>query len=158
MTRGRLRFVALTLLTLVAAWAVARVDKGHAWLGLTLILMLLTLAIWGVGLRIIGRVQTPISYMVLHHWTENVLILQALGGVALLIMGSRMSSGLFPWDHYIYGSLFPLLALISGRVAGLRREREYVGMAWGAFFAAALSLQALATGCELVIDASCLAR
>lgn len=158
MTRGRLRLVALLLLTVAAAWLVAEMDKGHAWLGLVLIFMLVTLAIVGMGLRITGRVETPVPYMVLHHWTENVLILQALGGVALLIMGSRMSSGLFPWDHYIYGSLFPLLALIFGRLAGLRREREYVGMAWGAFFAAALSLQALATGCNFVIDGSCLAR
>lgn len=158
MTRGKLRFVALSLLTLVAAWVVASMDNGHAWLGLLLILMLVLLAVLGLGLRIAGRTETPVPYMVLHHWTENVLILQALGGVALLIMGSRMASGLFPWDHYIYGSLFPLLALISGRVAGLRREREYVGMAWGAFFAAALCLQALTTGCDFVIDASCLVR
>jgi hypothetical protein len=155
-TSERLRSFALILLALIAAWLVARMDRGHAWLGLGLILMLAGLALWGVGLRIIGRIQTPVSYMVLHHWTENVLFLQALGGVALLIMGNRMSSGLFPWDHYIYGSLFPLLALISGRLAGMRREREYVGIAWGAFFAAALSLQALATGCEFVIDAACL--
>lgn len=156
MTVARFRYFVLILLALGAAWAVARMDHGHVWLGLVLILMLVGLAIWGVGLRIMRRTQTPISYMVLHHWTENVLFLQALGGVVLLILGNRMSSGLFPWDHYIYGSLFPLLALISGRLAGMRREREYVGIAWGAFFAAALSLQALATGCGLVIDALCL--
>lgn len=156
MTRGWPRLVVLLLVASLAAWVVARIGKGHAWLGLVLVVLLVALAAWGLVLRILGRVETPVSYLVAQHWTENVLVLQALGGVALLIMGRGVPAELFPWDHYFYGSLFPLVAVIAGRVARYRREREYVGMAWGAFFAAALSLQAMATGCGFVLDASCL--
>jgi hypothetical protein len=52
------------------------------------------------------------------------------------------------WLHYLYGSMFPLVAIVGGRIAGLRREsREYVGLAWGSFFALALTLRALQTAC-----------
>lgn len=158
MTRGWPRLVVLVLVALLAAGVVARIGngRGHAWLGLVLVGLLATLAIWGLALRLLGRVETPVAYLVAQHWTENVLLLQALGGVALLVMGRRVPSELFPWDHYLYGSLFPLVAVVAGRVARYQREREYVGMTWGAFFAAALSLQAMATGCGFVLDISCL--
>jgi hypothetical protein len=54
----------------------------------------------------------------------------------------------FAWLHYLYGSLFPLIAIVGGRLAGLRRgEREYVGLAWGSFFAFALTLRGIQTAC-----------
>lgn len=130
---------------------------GHAWLGLVMVGLLTSLALWGLVLRLQQRDEAPTAYRALQYWTENLLVLQMLGGVVLLFMGRRVPADLFPWDHYIYGSLFPLIALIAGRLAGLRREeRDYVGMAWGAFFAAALSLQAMVTGCRFVLNVSCL--
>jgi hypothetical protein len=156
MTGGWPRLIVLLLFASLAAFVVARIGNGHAWLGAALVLVLVSLAVWGLVLRVLGRVETPAAYLVAQHWTENVLVLQALGGVALLVMGRGVPSELFPWDHYIYGSFFPLVAVVAGRVARYRREREYVGIAWGAFFAAALSLQAMATGCGSTLDVSCL--
>jgi hypothetical protein len=156
MNRGRARLLFIVVVALIAAWLLARLDKGHAWLGISLVALLTSLAAWGLVLRLLGRMETPISYLTIQYWTENLLILQAIGGIVLLTMGRRSAAGLFPWDHYLYGSLFPLVALVAGRVAGYRREREYVGMAWGAFFAAALSLQAVATGCEFILNIGCL--
>jgi hypothetical protein len=158
MTRGWPRLVVLLLVASLVAWVVARIGNGHAWLGLGVVALLLALAVWGLALRVLGRAETPVAYLVAQHWTENVLLLQALGGIALLIMGRRVPAELFPWDHYLYGSLFPLVAVVAGRVARYRQEREYVGMAWGAFFAAALSLQAMATGCRMLLEVSCLVR
>lgn len=153
---SRPRTLVLVVLALLLAWGVTRIDGGHGWLGFLLILLFVALAMWGVILRIMGRDEAPVSYMVAQHWTENVLILLVLSGLVLLLAGRRVPSVLFPWDHYIYGSFFPLVALIVGRLAGMRREkREYVGMAWGAFFAAALSLQALTSGCRGALDAFC---
>jgi hypothetical protein len=44
--------------------------------------------------------------------------------------------------------VFPLVAIVGGRIAGLRREtREYIGLAWGSFFALGLTLRALQTAC-----------
>jgi hypothetical protein len=109
---------------------------------------LLALAVSGLVLRLVGRRETPGPYALLQHWTENLLLVQVVLGVVLLVAGRRVL-GELAFLHYFYGSLFPFIAVVGGRIAALRREtRAYVGMAWGAFFATGLATRAMITGLE----------
>lgn len=130
----------------------------HAWLGAALVALLGVLAAWGLGLRLAGHDETPTAYWGLQHWTENLLLLQTVIGVVFLVMGRRVAAADLAFLHYVYGSLFPLIAVVAGRIAGMRRERhEYVGLAWGAFFGFGLTLRALQTGCAGILSWACLA-
>ena len=121
----------------------------HRYLGTIIVLSFLVIMLWGVALRVLGRTETPTPVWAVQHWTENLLVLQTLFGIVLLLMGRRVvGADPLVWLHYLYGSLFPLIAVVGGRIAGLRREkREYVGLAWGAFFALGLTLRAVQTAC-----------
>jgi hypothetical protein len=120
----------------------------HRYLGVLIVGMFLVIMLWGAGLRLLGRSETPAPLWAVQHWTENLLIVQVVTGVVLLALGRRVTGGADVWLHYLYGSMFPLVAIVGGRIAGLRREsREYVGLAWGSFFALALTLRALQTAC-----------
>lgn len=131
----------------------------HRYLGFALVTAFLVIALWGVTLRLMGRDDAPRALWGLQHYTENVLILQSVIGIVFLVIGRRVVGGDLVWLHYFYGSLFPLIALVGGRIAGMRREtREYIGLAWGAFFAFGLTTRALMTGCGGVISLSCLTR
>jgi hypothetical protein len=124
------------------------VTHFHRYLGVVILALFLILALWGLGLRLLGRSQAPTPMWAVQHWTENLLGLQVVTGVVMLVIGRRVVGEPLVWLHYLYGSVFPLLAIIGGRIAGLRREdRDYVGLAWGAFFAFGLTLRALQTGC-----------
>ena len=64
-------------------------------------------------------------------------------------MAGRRVAGELAFLHYFYGSLFPFVAIVGGRIAALRRDRhDYVGLAWGAFFALGLTSRALLTGLQ----------
>ncbi|MFP5310161.1 MAG: hypothetical protein ACLGIR_11370 [Actinomycetes bacterium] len=118
----------------------------HRWVGYTFLGLLLVLLLWGVGMRLLRREQAPNAFWAVQHWTENLLVVQTVVGILLLVLGRRVV-GHLAWLHYFYGSLFPLVAIVGGRIAALRRERhDYVGVAWGAFFAAGLASRALLTG------------
>lgn len=118
----------------------------HRYLGLGIVVSFAVIALFGLGLRLTRRAVAPRVFWGLEHYTENVLVLQTLVGVTLLLMGRRVVGGPLVWFHYLYGSLFPLIAVVGGRIAGLRRgEREYVGIAWGAFVAFGLTARALMT-------------
>jgi len=121
----------------------------HRYLGAVLVLLFLILLVWGLVLRLLRRAETPTAMWTTQHWTENLLVVQTLFGVVLLILGRRVvTADPLAWLHYLYGSLFPLIAVVGGRLAALRRElREYVGLSWGAFFALALILRAVQTAC-----------
>lgn len=120
----------------------------HRVLGSAIVLLFVVIVITGLVLRVLGRRETPTGLWAVQHWTENLLVLQTVTGVVLLLMGRRAPGAELPWFHYLYGSLFPLIAVVGGRLAGLRREeREYVGLAWGAFVAFGLTLRAIQTGC-----------
>jgi hypothetical protein len=120
----------------------------HRYLGALIVVLLLAITLWGLGLRLLRRDETPVSLRAVQHWTENLLALQVVVGLVLLFMGRRVVGGTLVWFHYLYGSLFPLIAIVGGRIAALRRERrEYVGLAWGAFVAFALTLRAVQTAC-----------
>ena len=120
----------------------------HRYLGALIVALFLVIMVWGLALRLLGRRETPTALWAAQHWTENLLVVQIIGGVVLLVIGRRLSGGGDVWLHYLYGSVFPLVAIVGGRIAGLRREeREYVGLAWGSFFALGLTLRALQTAC-----------
>lgn len=120
----------------------------HRYLGAVIVALFLTIMVTGAVLRVLRRDDTPTALWVTQHWTENLLVIQVITGVVLLLLGRRVIGVPLPWLHYLYGSVFPLIAIVGGRLAGLRRgEREYVGLAWGSFFAFALTLRGLQTAC-----------
>lgn len=128
----------------------------HGWLGLALVVAFAVLTAWGLVLRVTRREQAPAGYWALQHWTENFLLLQTVLGIVFLLMGRRVAGDDLVFLHYFYGSLFPLIAVVGGRIVSMRREtHDYVGLAWGAFFAFGLTLRALQTGCGGVLSPSC---
>lgn len=109
---------------------------------------LLAVLVAAVGLRVVGREESPGWLRAMQHWTENLLLLQIVVGVVLLVAGRRVV-GELAFLHYLYGSLFPFIAVVGGRIAALRRDRhDYVGLAWGAFFAVGLASRAMLTGLQ----------
>lgn len=132
-------------------------SRFHGWLGAAIVLAFLVIALWGLGLRLAGRDEAPTAFRAVEYWTENLLAVQTVIGVAFLLLGRRVIGDDLVFLHYFYGSLFPLIAVVAGRIAALRRENHgYVGMAWGAFFAFGLTTRALMTGCGGVISLTCL--
>lgn len=127
----------------------------HRVLGAAIVAGLLVILLWGTALRLLGRQQAPTVFWGLQHYTENLLVIQVVVGIVLLVMGRRVVGGGVVWLHYLYGSLFPLMAVVGGRIAGLRRrpEREYVSLTWGALVAWGLTMRALMTGCGDLITA-----
>lgn len=132
-------------------------SRVHGWLGLALVLAFLVLALWGVALRVAGHDEAPTSYRAVQHWTENLLALQTVIGLVFLLIGRRVVGDNLVFLHYFYGSLFPLIAVVAGRIASLRREaHDYVGMAWGSFFAFGLTVRAMQLGCAGALSLGCL--
>ena len=134
---------------------------AHRWLGTVIVLMFVMTMVWALVLIVLRRDETPVVMRGLQHWTENLLIVQTVFGVVLLLLGRRVVGPPDAWLHSLYGSLFPLVAVIGGRLAALRRERrQYVGFAWGAFFAFGLTLRAVQTACGESLGelASCMFR
>ena len=120
----------------------------HRYLGALLIVLFVVMMLWVPALRLFRRREAPASLWAVQHWTENLLVLQTVLGIVLLVLGRRVFDQPSAWLHYLYGSLFPLIAVVAGRLASLRRETyDYVGLAWGAFFAFGLTLRALQMGC-----------
>lgn len=133
----------------------------HRWLGTIIIGLFVATMLWAIALLARRRDETPDGMRALQHWTENLLIAQTVLGVVLLLLGRRVVGPPDAWLHSLYGSLFPLVAVVGGRLAALRRERrQYVGLAWGAFFAFGLTLRAVQTACgaSLADLASCMFR
>jgi hypothetical protein len=120
----------------------------HRYLGAIIVSLFVVLVLWGLLLRLFGRDEAPTAMWAVQHWTENLLVVQVVTGLLLLLIGRRVVGASLVWLHYLYGSVFPLIAIVGGRIASLRRERHaYVGLAWGAFFAFGLTLRALQTAC-----------
>ncbi|MEY3020780.1 MAG: hypothetical protein RLZZ272_1764 [Actinomycetota bacterium] len=133
----------------------------HRLLGAVIVAAFVTIMLGAVTLRLIGRIGTPTWLRGLQHWTENLLVVQLLGGLVLLAIGRRAGGGPVAWLHYLYGSLFPFIAVVGGRLAALRRERfAYVGLGWGALVAFGLTLRAVQSGCgtPLAELSTCLLR
>lgn len=120
----------------------------HRYLGALIVVLFLVLFVWGLVLWALRRDEAPTAMWATQHWTENLLVVQVVTGLVLLLLGRRVVGQPLVWLHYFYGSLFPLIAIVAGRIASLRRtSREYLGLSWGAFFALGLTLRALQTGC-----------
>lgn len=133
----------------------------HRILGTVIVALFVVIMVWALGLLVRRAEHTPDGLRAVQHWTENLLLLQTVGGVVLLIVGRRVVGPSDAWLHYFYGSLFPLVALVGGRLAALRRERRsYVGLAWGSFFAFGLTLRAVQTACDTTVSGllACLLR
>jgi len=133
----------------------------HRVLGTVIVAAFVVIMVWALALFARRADDTPDGLRMVQHWTENLLLLQTLGGVVLLIMGRRVVGPSDAWLHYLYGSLFPLVAIVGGRLAALRRERRhYLGLAWGSFFAFGLTLRAVQTACGVGVSdlAGCLLR
>jgi hypothetical protein len=133
----------------------------HRWLGSVIVLLFVVTMAWSLALWMMRRDETPAAMRAMQHWTENLLVIQTIGGVALLVLGRRVVGPADAWLHVFYGSLFPLVAIVGGRLAALRRERrQYVGLAWGAFFAFGLTLRAVQTACGAALGdlISCMVR
>ena len=126
----------------------ALVLVAHRWLAYTVMALLLAILVSGIVLRVSGREESPPALRAVQHWTENTLIVQIVLGAVLFLSGRRVLGDL-AFLHYFYGSLFPFIAIVGGRIAALRRDRhDYVGLAWGAFFALGLISRALLTGLQ----------
>ena len=124
----------------------------HRVLGTVIVTLFVVIIAWALVLAVRRRDDTPAGMRALQHWTENLLLLQTVGGVLLLVLGRRVVGPADAWLHSFYGSLFPLIAMVGGRLAALRRERRgYVGLAWGAFFAFGLTLRAVQTSCGVAL-------
>jgi hypothetical protein len=124
------------------------VTTFHRLLGAVIVLAFVAIMVSAVVLRVLGRVATPSWLRATQHWTENLLVVQLVGGLVLLAIGRRVVGGPVVWLHYLYGSLFPFIAVVGGRIAALRRERfPYVGLGWGALVAFGLTLRAVQTAC-----------
>lgn len=120
----------------------------HRWVAYAVMALLLVVLLSAVGLRVAGRAESPVWLRALQHWTENTLIVQIVLGGILFVSGRRVLGDL-AFLHYFYGSLFPFIAIVGGRIAALRREEhDYVGLAWGAFFALGLTARAMLTGLQ----------
>jgi len=120
----------------------------HRYLGSIIVLLFVVIFAWAMALWAMRRETTPTLLRGAQHWTENLLLVQTLTGVVLLTLGRRVEGPSDAWLHYLYGSLFPLIAMVGGRLAALRRERRaYLGLAWGSFFAFGLTLRAVQTAC-----------
>lgn len=133
----------------------------HRLLGTAIVVAFVVLMLGALVLRLLGRPDTPTWMRALQHWTENLLVVQLLGGLVLLAVGRRVVGGPVVWLHYLYGSLFPFLAVVGGRIAALRRERfAYVGLGWGALVAFGLTLRAVQTACGTALAdlSTCLLR
>ncbi len=119
----------------------------HRFLAYGVVGGLALLFLSGLVIRISRKAEAPTWFWAAQHWMENILLVQVVLGIVLFLMGKRVAGGDLVFLHYFYGSLFPLIALVSGRIAGLRREHhEYVGLVWGAFFAFGLTSRAMMTG------------
>jgi hypothetical protein len=81
---------------------------------------------------------------------QVVLVLQALVGIVLFVVGARPDAeGLRQWLHYAYGGLFPLALLVyAHRIAKSERFRQIPWVPFGiaSFFIVGLSFQAIRTG------------
>ena len=114
----------------------------HRIVGFAIVGAFLVLAVWGAVLRVRGRDAASWRFWALLHYTENVVVAQAVVGLILLVLGRRQ-----PVLHYFYGAVFPLVVVVVGRLASLRREeRDYVPIAFAAFISFGLTLRALMTG------------
>lgn len=127
---------------------------AHRFIGLSIVVALVYLAVYGLVGRVAGRHEVGRPFWGVLYYTETVLVVQIIAGIVLLFMGRRVGGSGFDL-HYVYGSVFPLLVILVGRLYALRRDdRDYIPIAWAGFIGFGLTFRALQTGCGL--DLACL--
>ncbi len=125
---------------------------AHRYIGWSIVVAFALIAVYGLVGRVLRRPELGRPFWGLVYYTESVLVVQVVIGVVLLFLGRRVGTG---FDlHYLYGSVFPLIAAIGGRIYNLRweeaeREHPYVPIAFGALIAFGLTTRALMTGLGL---------
>lgn len=129
----------------------------HRWIGISLVVAFLLLSIYGGLARLFRREGLGRPFWGLLYYTETVLVIQIVVGVVMLFMGRRVPTAGLQWLHYFYGSLFPLVAVIGGRMYSLRRrdadrDYEYVPIAFAALIAFGLTFRALTTGDPAILS------
>jgi len=63
----------------------------HRVLGGAIVMALVVIMLWAVVLLARRADETPAGLRVLQHWTENLLLLQTVGGIVLLVLGRRVT-------------------------------------------------------------------
>lgn len=122
---------------------------AHRWIAISIIAAFLLLAVYGGIARLSRRAAVGRPFWGLQYYTETVLLVQVGVGLFLLVTGHRVPAGGLNWLHYLYGSLFPLIAVLWGRLASLRRagRYDYAPVTFAAFVSFGLTLRAAMTGC-----------
>lgn len=121
-------------------------DQVHRVIGFAIVGGFLVLFAWGLTLWLRRRLPGE-WYWRLLAVLQVSLGLQLVAGVVLLLLG-----GTQPLLHYLYGALFPAIALIVAHVLGRGMEQERDALlifSIVAFVCFGLSLRALATGLGL---------
>jgi hypothetical protein len=114
----------------------------HAGIGWAIVVAFGVIFLWGMGALIVRRSPGrfywwPITFV------QVTLVLQALAGIILLILGGRASA-----LHYVYGVIFPVLVLIVAHVLAREQfaDRPWLPFAIASFFCLGLTMRALMTG------------
>ncbi len=118
----------------------------HRVIGFAIVGGFLVLFVWGLALWLRTRLPGEWYWRLLAALQVS-LALQLVGGVVLLLLG-----GTQPLLHYLYGALFPGIALVVAHVLGRGMEQERDALlifCIVAFVCFGLSLRALATGLGL---------
>ncbi|MDQ3931816.1 MAG: hypothetical protein M3252_03125 [Actinomycetota bacterium] len=115
----------------------------HFYLGASIVVAFLVISAYGGLARLFRRPGLGRLFWGLLYYSETALVVQIVLGILLLLGGNRVGDLL----HYVYGSLFPLIALVVGRLYALRREDyDYVPIAFATFVAFGLTTRAFMTG------------
>lgn len=118
----------------------------HLYVGWSIVVAFALLTVYGTAARLLRRGSLGRPFWGVLYYSETVLVIQIVLGVALLVLGRRVGGGGFHL-HYVYGSVFPLIVLVAGRLYALRREvYDYVPITIGAFVSFGLTVRALTTG------------
>lgn len=126
----------------------------HLYIGWSIVIGFAFLAVYGLVARLAKRPRVGRPFWGVQYYTETVLVIQIVSGIVLLLMGLRVGVGLD--RHYFYGSLFPLIVIIVGRLYTLRREDQeqaypYAPLSLADFVCFALTAQALHTADALPV-------
>lgn len=133
----------------------------HRFIGFAVVSVFALGWLWGLGAWIVRRGPGE-GFWIWLTVAQVVAGLQAILGIALLLLGRRLNTGgtLGGILHYVYG-LLPILLFVMAHViarAGsaamlgfdeTRRIRPWVPFAWASFICFGLTLRALMTGLEV---------
>ena len=114
----------------------------HTGVGWAIVVTFGLIWLWGMGALVFRRGPGR-RFWWLVAFVQGILIVQAVAGVILLILGGRASA-----LHYVYGVIFPVLVLTVAHVVAREQfaHRPWLPFALASFFCLGLTLRALMTG------------